>query len=368
MKRVTITAAVVMCVIIVGMFLINAQEGSTNITKDQTKVGVILNTSKDDKSWGQSHYEGMEKTARELNLSVTYCEEVPETPKCEGIIDSLIADGCRIIISASSGYAESALKCAEKHPDVYFFQISGEDTRENLATFFGRIYQVRYLSGIVAGMQSETDEIGYVAAFPVSEVNRGINAFALGVRSVKPGAKIYVRFANSWSDDVETEEAADYILNRNPRIDVLAMHTNSTKVLDVAGERGVWAVGYNFDNSDIYPDTLLTSPVWAWEKFYTPHILECLSGKFEGKNYWDGIDTGLVALAPLTGNVKPGVQEKVDEVFGRFQSGRFDVFYGPVEDQEGNTRIAVGESMSDSLMLNHFDWYVEGVMIYDDKQ
>ncbi len=367
MKRVTITAAVVMCVIIMGMFLINEQEGDTNIINETTKVGVILNTVKNDRSWGQSHYEGMEKTARELNLSVTYCENVPETSECESVIDNLVADGCRIIIAASFGYEESAIKCAEKYPDVYFFQVSGEETRDNLSSFYGRIYQMRYLSGIVAGMQSETGELGFVAAFPISHVIRGINAFALGVRSVKPDAKIYVRFANSWSDKSADEEAANYILNHNPGIDVLAMHTDSTKVMDVASERGVWAVGYNCDNSGIYPDIQLTAPVWAWENFYTPHILECLSGKFEGKKYWDGIDTGLVALAPLMDNVKPGTQEKVDEAFERMQSGSFDVFYGPLKDQEGDTRIAAGESMSDSEMLGNFDWYVEGVVIYGDE-
>ncbi len=364
MKKITITAAVILLVIMGGIFLIGVKEESTNVTKEETKVGIVLNNSKDDQSWSQSHYEGIEKTAGELNLKAIFRENVSETEECAKAIDGLVEEGCKVIIAASFGFGESTAKAAEKYPDVYFFQISGDECRKNLATFFGRIYQIRYLSGIVAGLQTETDQIGYVAAFPINEVIRGLNAFAVGVRSVNPEATVHVAYADSWSDDGRTKAATDFLYGEAPDIDVLGMHTNSMKVLETAEALGIWSVGYNMDNSASFPNSFLTAPVWSWENFYTPRILECLQGKFEGRNYWDGVDTGIVSLAPLTPNVKPGIKEKLDSELERLQSGTFDVFYGPIKDQAGEVRIAEGENMSDEQMLQDFEWYVEGVTVH----
>ncbi len=365
MKKITIIAAVILCVIIGGIFFIGVKEQNTNVTKEETKVGIVLTNSKDDQSWSQSHYEGIKKTAEELNLRVLCYENVPENEECEKAIDELVERGCKVVIAASYGFGESALKAAEKYPDVYFFHVSGDEQRPNLSTYFGRLYQMRYLSGIVAGMQTETNKIAFVAAFPISEVIRGINAFAIGVHSVNPDAEISVAYANSWSGDAEAELATNYLLRRAPNTDVLAIHTNSLRALEMAESLGIWSVGYSMDNSANFPKSFLTAPVFDWEKFYTPRILECLQGKFEGRNYLDGADTGIVSLSPLSPNVKPGIQEKVDSELKKLQSGGFDVFYGPIKDQSGKVRIAEGESMSDEQMLEDFDWYVEGVTVYE---
>ena len=220
------------------------------------------------------------------------------------------------------------------------------------------------MSGIVAGLQTETDQIGYVAAYPISEVNRGINAFALGVRSVNPDAVVHVEWCNSWTNDESAGNAAEELLDSYD-IDVIAMHTDSLRALEVAEARGVWSIGYNVDNSENYPGTFLTAPIWQWEKYYEPYILKCLQGKFEGRHYWEGIATGVVGLAELTENVKPGIAEKVAEAQKKLEAGTFDVFYGPVVDTEGNVRVAEGENMSDEAMLNEMDWYVDGVKIHE---
>ena len=220
---------------------------------------------------------------------------------------------------------------------------------------------MRYLSGIVAGLQTQTNEIGYVAAMPIAEVNRGINAFTLGVRSVNPEAKVYVKWSNSWIGEEENGEATKSLLAEH-NIDVLAMHTDAHSPMEIANENKVWIIGYNVDNSALFPDTYLTAPIWNWEHFYEPRILECLQGKFRGIHYWEGVETGIVDLAPFTKNVKPGIAEKVDEAREKLMSGTFDVFYGPTTDNEGNIRIKEGQSMTDEAMLNDMFWYVEGVV------
>jgi len=361
MKKIIITAVVILAVLICGIFYIsNRQE------KDEKwKVGVILNGTKDDQNWTQSHYEGLEETAKELNLEMIYHERVPETEECFRLMEEMVSDGCKIIICNSFNYGSYALQMAEKYPEVYFFHASGVEEKANLSTYFGRIYQMRYLSGMVAGLQTETNQIGYVAAFPISEVNRGINAFTLGVKAVNPDAVVYVEWCNSWTDDKAAGDATRALL-LDYDIDVLAMHTDSLRPLQIAEEEGIWSIGYNMDNSKRCEETFLTAPVWNWESFYIPRIKECQQGKFVGRNYWEGAETGMISLAPLTEHVKSGIGELVEHKMKEISSGTFDVFYGPIYDRDGQLRIPAGESMSDAAMLNEFDWYVEGVEIHGE--
>lgn len=365
MKKIGIIAGSFLLIIIIGIFLINVKENETEVTLDTTKVGVILNGKLNDGSWGQSHYEGIEVCVEKLNLDVTYMEDVPNNDSCADAIHGLIDSGCEIIVFNSISFEEWAVKAAKEHPEIYFYHATGVEESKNLATYFGRIYQVRYLAGMVAGLQTKTNEIGYVAAFPISEVNRGINAFTLGVKAVNKDAKVYVKWCNTWTGDVLAEEATRKLLKEH-NIDVLTMHVDSLKPLDVAEELGIWSIGYNRDNSDRYPNSFLTAAVWNWEAFYEPRILECLQGKFQGKHYWDGIESGVVSLSPFTENVAEGIEEVVKAEQEKFLSRMFDVFYGPISDTEGNVRIQEGESMSDKTMLNDFNWYVEGVVL-DEK-
>ena len=361
MKKIIITLVIIIIAIIGGIFFVNTYESETDVTKNATKVGVILNGYKDDKSWSQSHYDGIMKTAEQLNLNII-CEEYVAAEDVLGIVKRFVENDCKIIIANSAIYSEHMVKAAELYPEVFFFHATGTSSRKNLSTYFGRMYQMRYLTGIAAGLQTKTDEIGYVAAFPISEVNRGINAFTLGVRSVNPEAKVYVRWINSWTDDEAAADAAEALIAEY-NIDILAMHTDSLEPLRVTHENGIMSIGYNVDNHAIYPSSCLTSAVWDWEKFYTPHILKCLQGKFEGTNYWESFDTGIMDIAPLSFNAKLEITEVVEAEKERLHSGTFDVFYGPIYDNAGNLRIAEGETMTDNAMLNEFDWYVEGVVI-----
>ena len=356
MKKIIAIVAGIIAIIVIGIVLISVRETDTEVTREQTGVGFILNGSIDDHSWGQSHYEGMEQCAGGLNLKVFYRENVPADEQCKEEMKALIDQGCKIIICNSFGYAEYVQEMAEEYRNIYFFHATGVAEAGNLATYFGRIYQMRYLSGIVAGLQTETNEIGYVAAYPISEVNRGINAFTLGVRAVNPDATVYVEWTQSWA-----EEATDRLLRAHD-VDVLTIHTDTNRALEIAEEKGIWSIGYNMDNIDLYPNTFLTAPVFEWENFYEPHILECLQGKFVGKHYWEGAETGIVALAPLSGNVKPGIAREVERERQKFLSGTFDVFYGPITDAEGSIRVHEMECMTDQELLNAFDWYVEGVV------
>ena len=366
MKKILATISVFACLIVVGLFWIQMKQQETDITKTQTKVGFILNGLTNDHSWGEAHYNGIEVSAKDLNLNVIYRDNVPENEESREVMEELIAEGCEIIICNSFGYGTWELECAKAHPEIYFFHATGVEQADNLATYFGRIYQMRYLSGIVAGMQTQTNEIGYVAALPISEVNRGINAFTLGVRSVNPEATVYVKWSDSWIGEEENAAATRELIQEHD-IDVLSIHSDAMSPLEIAEENGIWTIGYNVDNSERFPNTFLTAPVWNWECFYEARILECLQGKFQGCNYWEGVETGIVDLAELTENVKPGIAEKVEEERSRLMNLTFDVFYGPIVDNEGNIRVKEGQSMTDDAMLNDFFWYVEGVVTDENE-
>ena len=366
MKKIAIAAGIILTIIIVGIILINVNDQDTEITREQTKVGMILNGTRDDQSYSQAHYESMEKTAKELNLFVIYKESVPYDETCKEMMENMIHDGCEIIICNSFNYEPWIVETAKEYPEVYFLHATGTQQGENLTSFFGRMYQIRYLSGVIAGLQTETNEIGYVAAYPIAEVNRGINAFTLGARSVNPDVTVHVEWTNSWTDDAICADATEQLLAGHD-IDVLAMHVDSIEPLRIADAQGVYTIGYNLDNSEAFPDTYLTAAVWQWDAFYTPQILECLQGKFKGSHEWLGIDSDMMALAPLTENVKEGTAEIVEKEQAKLMTGTYDVFYGPITDQSGTVRVLEGECMSDESMLDGFDWYVEGVVICDEK-
>lgn len=366
MKKIAIVTGSVFLIIIVGMLCMHGNEIDTEVTKERTKVGFIYNGSIDDKGWGQSHYEGIKKSSEELNLEIIYKENVPFDDSCKKLMQEMIDVGCKIVICNSYDYGDFMLEVARENPEVKFFHATGVKTEKNVSTYFGRMYQMRYLSGVVAGMQTERDAIGYVAAFPIDEVNRGINAFTLGVQSVNPDATVHVIYSESWTGYEENKKAATTLCDEY-KVDVLTMHCDTVAPLDVAEEKKIWSIGYNKDNREEYPNSFLTAAIWNWEKFYTPQLLKCLQGKYQSGQYWEGIETGIVALAPLSDNVKPGIRVVVEEKQQVLQAGTFDVFYGPVADTDGKIRILEGENMPDNAMLNDFDWYVKGVKVHEEQ-
>ena len=328
-------------------------------SRKETPVAMIMRGSKNDSSWNESHYEAMEKVARLLDLDVEYYENIPADSTAYNIMEKAVAKGAEIVITNSFDFGAAAMAIARKYPKVKFLHAAGVRTTPNLLTFFGRMYQMRYLSGIVAGLKTRTGEIGYVAAFKIPEVVRGIDAFALGVQKVNPQAKVFVGWSRSWSDESMAADATLDLLEAH-RIDVLTVHLDALTPYEIADEKGVWILGYNMDNSARFPEHFLTASVWHWEKFYESEIRDILSGNNSSRRHWLGMESGMVDLAPLA-HVDERIARVVAEERSLLARNMRDVFWGPIVDSHGKLRVERGECIPDDDLLEHFDWYVKGV-------
>ena len=346
--------------IMVGVLMVHDQ-GPNAKGSAHMRVAVIMTGMRNDRSWNEAHYEALEKVAKRLNLEMAYYENVPSDSTAYIIMEKAVSNGAKVVIPTSIEYGDAALAAAKEHPDVKFLHATGIKTESNVSTFFGRVYQMRYLTGIVAGLKTKTNEIGYVAAYNISEVNRGINAFALGVQKVNPNAKVFVSWSNSWVDESMAADATRDLLSKH-RIDVLTVHVNALSPYEIADEKNIWIIGYNKDNSLRFPKHFLTASVWHWERFYGPQIELLLRGKYVSRSYWLGAETGVVDLAPMTEHVDEDTRRMVEQERDRLANTLFDVFQGPIVDNHGCVRVEKGESMTDEDLLNNFNWYVKGVV------
>jgi basic membrane protein A len=264
-----------------------------------------------------------------------------------------------MIFATSFGYMDPMFEVAVEFDDVLFEHCSGYRTRENMSTYFGRIYQARYLSGIVAGEYTENNQIGYVAAFPIPEVIRGINAFTRGVHSVNPEAEVRVVWTNTWYDPTKEREAAVALLDAG--VDMIAQHQDTTEPQKAAQERGHYSIGYDSDMGKFVGDSVLVSAIWNWEVYYIDTVGDALNGAWKTHQYWGGLDDGVVGLSDFSPEVSGEVKEKVAQARQKIESGNWDVFYGPVRNQDGDIVVPEGEQMSDSDMLN-MNFFVQGVV------
>lgn len=325
------------------------------------KVAFIYIGPPGDLGWTHEHEVGRKMVADYFGPKVvtTFIENIPEGPDAARVMRQYAQQGYNMIFATSFGYMDPMYEVAQEFPKVLFEHCSGYKTAPNMATYFGRIYQPRYLSGIVAGSMTKKNVIGYVAAFPIPEVIRGINAFTLGVRSVNPAAQVRVVWTNTWYDPVKEREAAVALLDAG--VDIIAQHQDTTEPQKAAQERGLVSIGYDSDMRKFVGDTVLVSPVWDWGIYYKERIEAALNGTWEPTQYWEGLSSGVVKLADYSPMVTADVKAKVDQARNKILSGSWDVFYGPIKDQSGKVVVPAGSKMTDEEMLS-MNFFVEGVV------
>lgn len=350
----------------------NTSGDTGGIPKDEIKVGVIhLSDPAEGSGYTYTHDLGIQGMQQNLNLSddqIVRKINISDTDAdaTRAAIQECIGEGCNIIFTTSWGYMETTAEMAEEYPDIYFSHGTGYMSNgKNFNNYFGRIYQARYLSGIVAGMNTKSDKIGYVAAMDStnSEVTGGIDAFAMGIYSVNQNAKVYVKVTNSWFDPDGEKAAAETLLNMG--CDVIAQHCDTEYPQTLAQEKGVYSIGYNSDMSKNAPEACLCSVIWNWSAYYTSAVQSVIDGTWDGSNYYGGMNENLVGLTSLADFCADGTEEKVEEAKAAILSGENSVFDGVIETNTGETVGKEGKTLDDATITGGIDWYFKTVEVVE---
>ena len=343
---------------LLAVLLIGAVNTAYGADKEM-KVGFVYVSPIGDAGYSYSHDKGRQAIEALPGVTTSYVEAVPEGPDSERVMQNMARKEFDIIFATSFGYMDPMLKVAKQFPKTVFMHCSGFKTAENMGNYFGRMYQARYLSGMVAGAMTKGNVLGYVAAFPIPEVIRGINAFTLGVKSVNPNATVRVVWTKTWYDPATEKEAAKSLLDVGA--DVIAQHQDSPGPQEAAQEKGVYSIGYNSDMSTFAPKAHLTAPVWNWAPYYTKVVEDVRKGTWKPEAAWPGMADGVVELAPFGPMVPKDVQDKVNAEKAKIIAGTQKIFVGPIKDQNGEVKIAEGVVATDPELLG-MTWFVEGVI------
>ncbi|MCG6202406.1 BMP family ABC transporter substrate-binding protein [Psychromonas antarctica] len=324
------------------------------------KVGFVYVSPVGEAGWTYTHDVARKYLEEKFGdkIKTTFVESVAEGADAERVITQLAKSGNDLIFSTSFGYMNPTIKVAKRFPNVKFEHATGYKRAKNVGTYFDRIYEARYLTGVLAGYMTKSETIGYVAAFPIPEVMRGINAFTLGLRSVKPNATVKVVWVNSWYDPGKEHEAASSLIQQGA--DVITQHTDSPAPVQAAEAAGIYAIGYHSDMSIYGPKAFLTSPVHHWNEFYAKRVEQVLNGTWNSEDVWQGIGSGMTTLAPLNPAIPADVVKKINALSDDIASGKLHPFAGPIKGQAGSVIAKEGEIIADKVLLG-MNFYVEGV-------
>jgi basic membrane protein A len=364
---------------VVGGFEIpTVEEGKFNIA-------MVLIGPHDDGGWSQAHFEGLEFVEENVdNVHTAYIENVPEGTDSEQIFRSLSRKGFDLIFGTSFGYMDGMELVAEEFPDIMYIHISGiKSNTTNFGNLFGAMENMKYLAGMLAGARAKQDgnpKLGYMATFPIPEELRLGNAIALGMRRTCPECTLDVRWINTWHDPIIEKEAAASLFDAGAQ--VVFTGADTPAVADVAQEKGKWGVTYDWFGS-CKIDACLTAPYWVWGPVYQRIAEGVIDGTYTpGWDYFDA-DTGALGLfgfmdgeelQPGVADLPADVIQEVRDLMAQTLAGsftRFDVFSGPINDNQGNVVVPAGEALVqvDLDAFPEFDlgceycmkWWAEGI-------
>jgi basic membrane protein A len=291
---------------------------------ETVKAAWIYNSEVGDLGWSWAHNEGRKAAAERFDWLETDYSEAVAPADAERVVREYTMNGYDIVFGGTFEYMDPMLAVAEENPDTLYEHCAGYKTADNMGRYFGRMYEARYLAGVAAGMVTEADSLGYVAAFPIPEVVRGINAYAAGAASVNEAASVRVQWVNSWFDPPKEREAAQALIDGG--VDVMAQHQDSPAAVRAAADAGIWATGYDAPMGEFAGENYLTSPIWHWEVFYEPTLQAVNEGSWESDAYWGGLTDGIVDVDEWGPAVPDEVKSTVQSERKALEAGDLDVW------------------------------------------
>ncbi len=314
-----------------------------------------------DGGWSQAHDQGRLYVQKKLGAKVitTYKENVPEGPQAAQVIDSLVRDGNKIIFATSFGFMDAMAAAAKKYPNVYFEHATGFKSAKNFANYFGAAEDAIYLSGMAAGAATKNGVVGYIVPFPIPEIIRHLNGFALGVQATRPGAKIKIVWTKSWFDPAKEKKAAESLVAAG--VDVIGQNVDSPSAGQYAQSKGIPWVGHGSYALKFAPTSWLTAGLYDWGLYYLKRVNAAANGTWKTGSYWGSMADGFTFLAPYGPKVSAKTKALIASRRAAIISGKFYEFQGPLYDQSGKLRVPKGKRMTLPEILS-VNWLVKGVI------
>lgn len=323
------------------------------------KVAFVYVSPIGDAGWTYQHDIGRIAIEKKFGskIKVRYFESIKEGPESERVIRKLASSGYDLIFTTSFGFMNPTLRVAKAFPKVYFEHATGYKTSKNMSNYSPRFYEGRYLSGIAAASKSKKGVVGYIAAFPIPEVIRGINSFTLGAKSINPNIKVKVIWTSSWFDPSKESEAAKTLVLNGA--DVLTHHTDSITAVKIAKDKGIYAIAYHSDMKKHGGSAQIGAVVHNWENYYTNEVNKVLNKTWKTSSVWLGMKEGMVDFI-ISSNLDKNIKAKIKKAKKGIINGSFNIFTGPIKDNKGKLRVKAKSSLNDSDLAK-MNYFVEGV-------
>jgi len=335
---------------------------------DKLVVGVIYVGPRDDYGYNQAQAQAAAEIKKMPGVRVVEQEKVPETTDVQKTMASMIEqDGATLLFPTSFGYFDPhILRLAEKYPKVRFAHCGGLWTEgkhpRNAGSYFGYIDECQYLDGIVAGHASKSKKLGFIAAKPIPQVLRNINAFTLGARSVDPTITTQLIITGDWSLPVKEAEAANSMIDQG--VDVITCHVDSPKVVvETAERRGIGVCGYHANQAALAPKGYLTGAEWNWLTPYSMHVKDAIAGKPMVNFLRGGLKEGFVRASAYGKAASERARKNADGIKAQMMKGDYVIFKGPLKDNTGKVIMAAGAGQKQTdPTLEQMSYLVEGVI------
>ena len=353
--------------------------------QDTLKVGWIYVGPVGDAGWTYAHDIARQKMEEALPQVESIIVESVAEADVEAFIDQLVAEGAQVIFATSFGYGDGVIAAAERYPDVIFGHATGFQRAPNVMTYISELYQAYYVNGLIAGALTETNKIGYIGAFPIPELKRHINAFALGVQETNPDAVVDVRWLFNWFDPAGAKEATEALVAEGA--DVFAFTEDTPTVIQTAAERGYPSYSHYASMLEFSPETVVSGQLSLWESIYIDFLSGVLDGTYTSENLSDldyvwrigegaaavGADVGMpinpvfedTLKAAMVTDAELGEVSVYDLVMTRIEQmsqpePMFEPFTGPIMDRNGNVVYEEGEVATIPELMS-LEWAAENV-------
>jgi basic membrane protein A and related proteins len=342
-----------------ALLAVGVTAGSAKPTAGAYKVAWIYVGPHKDGGWSQAHDNGRLYVQKALGSKVqtTYKELIAVGPQLQQTVASLVNQGYKMIFGTSYGYFDT--KLAAKYPNVLFEQATGTQMAKNLSEYFGAAEDTIFLSGMAAGAATKKGMLGYVVPFPIPEVIRHANAFALGAQLMHPGAKVKLVWTNNWVDPAKERKAAQSLYGAGA--DVLGQNVDTPATGQFAESVGIPWVGYDSNAENFAPKSWLTASVYNWGPYYLKRVKEAMAGTWKSGFYYGSIKDGFTGLAPYGPDVSGATKAAIAKKMAAIENGSFYEFTGPLYDQQGKLKVPAGKKLTVTDLYS-MDWLVKGVI------